>query len=166
MPCACLLPLPDIPTNGQWGPIIWKILHALSEKYGTIITPLFEAEETISWLYIINNTGFILPCKECRGHYIIWLKAHPPQLKNKNIEDKRLWVRNYFWSLHEDINTRNGKEGIPFNYLSTLYKSVDIVNNIRIYEKLLETIIQYNEVPLIKWKEWLNHVRKLLSIYG
>jgi len=166
MPCACFIPLAAAPTSYQWGPLLWKILHTLSEKYGTTLVPLFEAEETVSWLYIINNTGIILPCKECKTHYAIWLQSNPPQFKAKSIEEKRQWVRNYFWSLHQDINLRNGKEGIPFKYLSTLYKSVDISNNIILYEKLLETLIQYNEVSLIKWKEWLKHVKKLLSIYG
>jgi len=166
MPCACIIPLPDVPSVNQWGPVLWKILHALAEKYGTLVSPLFEAEEAVSWLHIINSTGTILPCKDCRDHYDAWLKNNPPQFKNKTSSEKRTWVRNYFWSLHTDINLRNGKENVDFDYLSTLYKSVDIVHNLRIYEKFLETFVQHNEISILKWKSWYSSVRKLLSIYS
>jgi hypothetical protein len=63
MPCACLLPIPDYPTNEAWGPIVWSILHSLAEKYGKLISPLYSLEETIYWTNLIKNTEHILPCK-------------------------------------------------------------------------------------------------------
>ena len=74
MPCACLIPLPNYPTNESWGPILWRVLHGLAEKYGKLITPLFHQEEVLAWTHLIDNTYKILPCKDCRDHYLKWLK--------------------------------------------------------------------------------------------
>ena len=47
------------------------------------MTPTFHIEEVLAWSHLIENTYKILPCKDCREHYKMWLKTHPIILKNK-----------------------------------------------------------------------------------
>lgn len=160
MPCACLLPIPDYPTNEAWGPIVWSILHSLAEKYGKLISPLYGLEETVYWTNLIKNTEHILPCKECRKHYKEYLSNNPIQLKKEN------FVRLFFFNLHNDVNKRNSKPLFDYNLLNSSYKDTNIQYLVKQFEKILDIVFQHNEVSLGSWKNWYSNYIKLKNIYG
>jgi len=165
MPCSCIIPIPDFPTNCEWGPIVWRILHGLADKYGRLMSSLYAKEEEYNWINFINNTHKILPCKECREHYRIYLsKNNPNNLKTS--DDKKLWVQKFFFNLHNEINLRNDKPLYLFDDLHDTYKSVNFFLEIKHFEKLLKIVFRYNEVTYFSWKSWLRNLQTLLGIYG
>lgn len=168
MPCSCLIPIPDFPTNCEWGPILWNIFHGIADKYGKLVSPLYTKEEEYNWIQFINNSAKIIPCKECREHYNAYLsKNNPNTLKVLNSTDeKRMWIQNFFFNLHNEINVRNDKPLFLFENLHITYKSVNFLFQIKHFEKLLKIIFRYNEVTYLSWKGWLRNLQTLISIYG
>jgi hypothetical protein len=167
MPCSCQLPLPNFPTNCEWGPILWKIIHGLADKYGKVMSPLYTIEEENAWIQFINTIGKILPCKECREHYTAYLKKNNPnKIKKLSSNEQKLWVQKYFWNLHNEINIRNNKDILEFDQLDNLYKNINFKYEVKHYEKLLKVVFQYNEITLISWFDWFKPFRTITSIYG
>jgi len=167
MPCACLLPAPNFPTNCEWGPILWRILHGLADKYGRLMSTLYLKEEEISWYNLINETLKILPCKECKTHYKEFLDLHNPKIiKTLPYDEQKVWVQQFFWELHNIVNLRNDKPSIEFDKVHDLYKAVNFQYELKHFEKLLKIVFQYNEVTLLSWQKWIKSFRMLTSIYG
>ena len=167
MPCSCMIPMPNFPTNCEWGPILWRIIHGLADKYGRLMYPLFAKEQEIAWPKLIEQTQYILPCKDCREHYSTYYKKNNPSiLKTLKPEQQALWVQNYFFNLHNEINIENNKPAFEFSNLHSTYNSVNYTFEIKHFEKLLKVVFQYNEVSLLSWLNWLKSFRTIANIYG
>lgn len=167
MPCSCMIPIPNFPTNCEWGPIIWRLLHGLADRYGSLVSPLFEKEQIMNWPILIIETQKVLPCKECREHYGKYLSLHNPNiLKTFTPEKQKLWVQNFFFNLHNEINIQNNKPTLDFDQLHDLYKNENFFFDLKHFEKLLVIVFRYNEVTFIAWKNWLKHFKTIQSIYG
>ena len=167
MPCACNIPIANAPTNEVWGPILWKLLHGLAEHVGTSIIDMYKAEEKLAWIHLLKNTEKILPCPTCREHYKDWLKRmNPDVLKKYDDYQQRVWIRNFFWELHNEVNQENKKDILPFESLIKLYKNVDIRSNMKELESLMKLIFQHNGVSILSWQNWHNYYKKLQGIYG
>jgi hypothetical protein len=159
--------MPDFPTNCEWGPILWRILHGLAEHYGKLMYPLFLKEEENAWPKFIEQTQYILPCKECREHYKdYYLKNKPSILKNLSSEQKGVWIKNYFFNLHNEVNIRNDKSLFEYSNLHNTYKNINYTFEIKHFEKLLKVVFQYNEVSLLSWLNWIKTFRTIANIYG
>ena len=159
--------MPDFPTNCEWGPIIWKILHGISLKYGNLMSPTYAKEQITFWPNFINQTEHILPCKECKAHYKEYLAKHNPNIiKTLTPNQQRLWVQNFFFNLHNEVNVRNNKPLFEFTMLESTYKNVNYTFEIKHYEKLLKVIFQYNEVTMMSWLNWIRTFRSIAGIYG
>lgn len=167
MPCACRIPVPNFPTNCEWGPILWRLLHGLADKYGKVITPLFKEEEIHAWINIIGETQKILPCSECKEHYKTYLHTHNPIiLKTLSDTEKGIWIQTFFWELHQEVDLRNDKPTLEFEKLHALYKNVNFRFELKHFEKLLKIVFQYNEVTLLSWQNWMKSFRRISSVYG
>jgi hypothetical protein len=167
MPCSCLIPGPAYPENKEWGPFVWSILHALAERTTRIITPLYEKDERRAWIGLIQATGPMLPCSDCRDHYATWLSAHPVTVIMTLPTGELLnWVRRWFYDLHENVNQRLGKPGIPFENLTSLYGGKNISMDFKLFEMIEKRAIQQQGVNLKAWLEWVKQYRTLASVYG
>jgi hypothetical protein len=162
-----MIPIPNYPTNCEWGPILWRILHGLADKYGRLMYPTFIREQEVAWPKFIEQTQNILPCKDCRSHYKeFYQKNNPSILKKLLSEDQASWVQNYFFNLHNEINLENNKPLFEFSNLHSTYSTVNYTFEIKHFEKLLKIVFQYNEVSLLSWLNWLKTFRTIANIYG
>lgn len=167
MPCACNVPLEKAATKEVWGPILWKLLHALAEKTSYTMSPTYQNEEKIFWISLIKNTQKIIPCEECKAHYADWLlRNNPTNLKTLDLTEQRLWIRNFFWELHEEVNKYNKKSGMPFESLPVLYKNIDLNNNLKELDSIMKLMFQHNVVTISAWQNWVKDYKKLQSLYG
>jgi len=105
MPCACQTPVPNYPETADWGPILWKILHGLAEKSGQGI---IKGDEIREWLKFIKVTGDMLPCEICRGHYQTFLRNNSLQITNLEPTQLNIWIKSFFWNLHNQVNSSRG----------------------------------------------------------
>jgi hypothetical protein len=162
MPCACLIPVPSYPENAEWGPILWNILHGLAERAGQGI---IKTDEVREWQKFIKLTGEMLPCDVCRAHYQEYMKAHPPsQLTTTPFTQTNEWVKKWYWTLHNEINTSKNLPEYPYNDLNAQYSSVNLTDLLYRLNPVIKKAIDLNGVQYIKWTAWVSSYRMLRSI--
>jgi hypothetical protein len=163
MGCACKKDIPDYPGTEEWGPLLWKILHALAEKLGSSKNLIDEERE---WNRLLMMTGDILPCPICKKHYKEVLTTNPiaPILK-MNATDANTFLRTWLWTLHNEINVANGKPELPFADLPTLYGDVDIRDTFWRIDPVMKLAISRNALGYISWQKWIATYKMLYSYY-
>jgi hypothetical protein len=167
MPCACQTPGPAYPENKEWGPFVWSILHALAEKAGKVVFQLYESDERRAWIQLLKATSEMLPCSDCREHYKKWIDTHPvSSIQTMPYAEVKNWIRKWLWELHQDVNTRLDKPNVPLTDLPTLYGSVNIGMQFKLFEMIEKRAIQQQGVHLNAWLAWVKQYRTLISVYG
>jgi len=166
MPCACQTPLPDYPTTDMWGPLLWTLLHSLSEKVGSGAA-LFVEDEKQRWIFLLANLATIIPCRDCKAHAIEWIAAHPTaDFKSLAPEDRKLWLRTYFYNFHNNVNERMEHPQFDEALLESTYGRVDIRNILLRLKPVVELAIRLDGVPIIGWRNWYANTVRMLALYG
>jgi hypothetical protein len=167
MPCACRAPVEKYPETADWGPLFWKLLHGLAVLSGKQTDAVLRNDEVRLWVLLIEKLQDTLPCDVCRDHYKRWIVAKPPSvLSTMPYADINLWIQEYWFLLHNEINEGNDKPVLAFSELGPLYKGVNITASWKALEPVMKRAIQLNGISLLPWKNWLGFVRKLQGIYG
>lgn len=76
-----------------WGPILWGYLHNM-----TISAPGYKVDEVVT---LLNKLEHIIPCPECRKHYINY-RTNNPISPSSTFEDLGAWVT----ALHNHVTTQ------------------------------------------------------------
>ncbi len=173
MPCSCRVPAEKYPETADWGPLFWKLLHGLAEHAGSLnmgvskTMEVLKSDEIRTWVLVLTLLQQTLPCDVCNKHYGEWLAAHTPStLTDLPYNEVRPWIRNYLWSLHNEINEGNDKPIFPFDALAITYKGTDVTKTWKQLEPVILRAIKLNGLTLFPWKKWLGYVRTLQGIYG
>jgi hypothetical protein len=173
MPCSCRIPAEKYPETADWGPLFWKLLHGLAEHAGSLRNSLsktievLQVDEVRTWILVLTMLQQTLPCDVCNKHYGEWLAAHTPStLSGLPYSEIGPWIRNYLWSLHNEVNEGNDKPIFPFEAIRSTYKGTDVTKTWKQLEPVILRAIKLNGLTLFPWKKWLGHVRMLQGIYG
>ncbi len=168
MPCACQKPEPAYPENDQWGPHLWRILHALAEHAGKPIqrTPAAYADEKRQWVNLMTTLPKMIPCDKCRAHATDYQAHIPFDLKGVSEDDLNEWIRTYLWEFHEHVNSGIGKPSFPKANLTPTYHSVSVSATLKSLTPFIETAIRLRGLTLFPWQNFTKYVRTLNSIYG
>jgi hypothetical protein len=157
--------------NSDWGPHLWRILHAGAEKMGRQTSPMLAADELRAWISFLKGTEGIMPCALCRKHYGEWKKERPP-------EKLAAWsgvylqseCRKWVWDLHERVNARAGvQSSIMFDSLQTLYgayKKEDLMKEYDELHRVIQIAIAQGLINGAHWREWVAKFRFLRSLWG
>ena len=164
MPCACRVPVPEYPSNAAWGPILWSILHGLAEKAGQAAIPDDEVRE---WQNFLKATGEVLPCDECREHYLRYTKEHPlTHFSTIPYNFLKTSVKTWLWQLHADIRTEYEKPVLPYDELEATYGSVNLQDLFWRLEPVIKKTIDIKGMGLMKWIVCNNKFKMLRSTLG
>lgn len=173
MPCSCRIPAEKYPETADWGPLFWRLLHGLAEHAGSLgsggstAMDVLRGDEIRTWILVLTMLQQTLPCDVCTKHYGEWLAEHNPStLTGLSYGEIGPWIRNYLWSLHNEVNEGNDKPVFPFEALGSTYKGTDITKTWKQLEPVILRAIKLNGLTLFPWKKWLGHVRMLQGIYG
>ena len=167
MSCPCNLPPEIYPDAGEWGPILWTLLHGLSEHAGKPVTPLFAEEERNAWIALFKLTAEIIPCHICKEHFRIYLLEHPIlPLKTMPIHQIAPWIRHWFWEVHEWVNMTLSKPSFPEEKLTETYAKMNLRPRLRGLDIPMDRAIRVSGNQLKKYNEWKNKYIMLLSILG
>lgn len=161
MPCKCRAPVKDYPDSVDWGPILWKMLHGLAEKYGT--SKIYQDELNL-WKKLFPLTGDIIPCDICRAHYKEYSAANPVILTGPSSQVATT-IQTWLWSLHNEINSENGKPTFLFSDLHQTYGSIDLGDMFHQLDPIMKKAIEPNGVGFLKWKSWSIVYKTLVSLY-
>ncbi len=167
MPCNCKIPVEAYPETAEWAPLFWSILHGLAEHAGTLSNPLFQDDERRTWIRCMKELGSTLPCDICRTHYSEWVLNHDPkQLMDLPYPEVGPWIRDYFFTLHNEINEGNEKPMFEASDLHTRYADIKITPLWKGLEPVLTVIMRHYKLSFVNWKTWKGYVRTLQGLYG
>ena len=167
MPCPCNLPPEIYPDAGEWGPILWNLLHGLAEHAGKPVTPLFAEDERKNWIALIKHTAEIIPCHICKEHFRIYLQEHPIDvLKTMPIHEMPGWIRHWFWEVHEWVNMTLSKPSFPEEDLAARYASMSLRPRLRGLDIPMNRAIRVSGNQLKKYGDWKAKYMMLLSVLG
>ena len=83
-----------------WGPMIWGTMHSMAISYSP--TPVNKK----AFIDFLNSLLFLLPCKECRKHFIDTISSNPIT-EDILSSAKKLFL--WTVSIHNTVNLRLGK---------------------------------------------------------
>jgi hypothetical protein len=103
-----------------WGPPLWRLLHALTERLGRQTIPLLATDEKRAWMNLLKIIGQVMPCLACRAHFCRWAVQRPIErfLGSYAIRDD---ARRWLWALHDEVNSEKGVNGPSIDALPELY---------------------------------------------
>lgn len=166
MPCSCIVPGPKYPENQEWGPFVWRMLHSLAERVTKVVTPLYQKDERHAWVNILNTTGTMLPCSDCRDHYKQYLERFPVKdIMTLPYASLGEWIRRWIFNIHNSVNVRLDKPIFSYNDLATTYSNFDPMNY-KLFDLVEKRAIQQGGINILAWNTWTKHYRTLTSVYG
>ena len=165
MPCKCRNQPENVPPNIEWGPIFWKLLHAMSEKAGSAPLPGLQGDEIRAWKNILITLPKALACEDCRTHLTAYIANNPVNIPDK-YSDIHEYIRNYIYKIHEEVNRRLKKPSFNKNELSALYKGVNLKQTFDIANVIVRRSILATAVPILSWTNWSSHVKTLIGMYS
>ena len=164
MVCACRNKPTDVPENMEWGPVFWRLLHALAERAGTAPMPGLRGDEIRAWKIILTTLCKTLPCDDCRNHCNAYIAAHPVVIPD-NYNEVREYIRHWLHDMHADVNVRLGKCVFDYSELTPTYSSVPIRHTFNVLEVLIKRSIQGAALPLMSWTNWSKQAKILFGMY-
>ena len=94
----------------EWGPILWKFLHCLSEKIGTSGNKIVDADQANYMESILSSLHLIIPCTECQAHTATYISTNSvPVLKGLHGEALRNTLRSWLLSFHNHVRASKGQ---------------------------------------------------------
>jgi hypothetical protein len=168
MPCNCARPNPKYPTNLEWGPAFWGILHSLAHRAGKVgASTVLQADERKHWGDIFVKLSDTLPCDECRAHYRLWLSGQDlGRWKSGPYEGFGDDLRQTWWGLHNEVNARLGKPIFPLENLQATYAGNSVKNLLKGVAPTMDRAIRLSGVQILSWKRFIAAVQSLIGIYG
>lgn len=97
----------------HWGPSAWNFLHTLTFHYPD--NPSVEEQRSIEKLF--DSLQYLLPCNECRQHFILEMSRNPIDARSKT--SVSVWLVD----LHNRINLRLGKPIFSYSHAVSKYTS-------------------------------------------
>ena len=92
-----------------------------------------------------QKTG--LKCSICRYHFIQWVKNHNVEEAIKNKTN----LFTFFWSCHNDVNKRKGKQILSYDYVYKMYTTQNwevLLHNNTILNKSLNILLLFKNNKL------------------
>jgi len=145
----------------EWGPSMWKIIHITSLSVGKQTVPMLQQDEIHALKQFIKQLGLLIPCKLCRTHYLDYSRTHKINYKYTEVKES---VAYYFWNLHSEINTTNGKPNIEFNELEMYYPKNDISMLMKDFNTLFKKYILQRIVCADNYNNFVKSFIRLYSI--
>ena len=131
-----------LPKPSVWGPVVWSLLHAIGARAGKGPEKT-RIDERRVFIWLIDNLDTVLPCQECRAHF-------------REVRKKVVLEDNYaewIWRLHEAVNEKLGKVGVPFT--EDLGSGVNVKETWKIYKNLLHEYVLTNSTAMKEYTRGL-----------
>lgn len=154
----------------DWGPILWKYLHCLTEKLGTTGNKIVDTDQANYMENIINNLHFILPCTECQEHTASYIATHPlPSLKGLYGESLKTTVRSWLFNFHNNVRSRKNKQILVNSEeeYRTLYTNCFVPKcEYSLFVQSVAYAVRQGWVRIDHWKKWYNFSERMRVLSG
>jgi hypothetical protein len=160
----------DTPDPTEWGPIVWKYLHCLTEKIGHSGNQIVDTDQANYMEILITMLPLILPCTECQAHAASYLESHPlPSLKGLYNGELQQTIRVWLFEFHNAV--RNSK-GQPI-LVQSVEDCIDLYSGCIIarceYTNFVERVsaaVRQGWVRMEHWRKWYSHSERMRIISG
>jgi hypothetical protein len=98
----------------KWGDAYWKMSHYITFAYPDAPTN----EDKINVKSYFDNLRYLLPCANCRGHYIQHLSMYP---LTDDILSSRYKLIKWLIDLHNAVNRRIGQREYTIDEVFKMY---------------------------------------------
>lgn len=157
----------QMPSNKEWGPSLWTILHIMAEKLGKQPVELLASDEAREIVFILRLTEHIMPCEKCRKHYKEYLKKNPiDDFKDRRGEFLRQAVRLWIWKLHNTVNESNAQPSFPVDELTNHYQRMDIGHAVKEFYPVINRSIALGLLASEPFKSFRRHCSLLRALLG
>lgn len=154
----------------EWGPILWKYLHCLTEKCGFSNNKVIDADQANSMDILINNLPHILPCTECQSHAASYLSTHPlPSLKELKGETLRNTIREWLFNFHNTVRQSKGQPIIieSIDQCAQTYANCFIPKcEYSFFVQSVAYAVRQGWVRVDQWRKWYSTSEKARLIMG
>lgn len=156
-----------MPSNKDWGPFLWIVLHGFAEKLGRQTNEIMASDEAREMVFLLKGVELVMPCEKCRKHYHEYLKKNPvDDFMQRRGEFLRQAVRMWLWKLHEAVNERNGASSFPIEDLTPKYQNAPIADAFKTLKAVLFKAIPDGLIASEPFKSFLRHVSLLRTLVG
>ena len=150
-----------------WGPYLWKILHTLANRSGTITNKILEDDEAHAWINLFKTLDNIMPCALCVQHY----KA---AVKRTNINEllsirglaRNRWLTDFWYNLHNDVNSRSNKSAFLKDDLKNYDDKIGFELAYDMIKKVVAKGIEQGALHMLVAKNGLSRIETLRRVYG
>jgi hypothetical protein len=160
----------DTPDPEEWGPIVWKYLHCLTEKVGFSGNILVDADQANYMEVLINSINLVIPCPECQAHATTYISNNRIQsLKGLQGETLRNTVRNWLFHFHNHVRAVKGQPimlNSPEECISTYAGCFLPKCEYQLFVQNVAYAVRQNWVRLDNWKKWYSASEKLRILIG
>jgi hypothetical protein len=160
----------DSPDPKEWGPIVWKYLHCLTEKIGISGNPIVDNDQANYMEILITNLHLVIPCPECQAHAAEYISNNPlPNIKGIKGEEVRNILRNYLFTFHNHVRLSKGQSIV----VNTVEACRELYNGCFVpkceYTLFVQNVayaVRQNWVKIDIWRKWYSTSEKLRIIIG
>ena len=160
----------DTPDPIEWGPILWRYLHCLTEKIGFSGNPIVDVDQGKHMETLINNLYLIIPCPECQSHAHSYINQTPlPSLKGLTGDNLRNTIREWLFNFHSHVRVVknqlsivNTTEECKNHYIGCVIKRCE-------YDLFIQNgayAVRVGWVKIENWRKWYTTSEKLRITIG
>ena len=154
----------------QWGPILWRYLHCLSEKVGTSGNKILDTDQANYMETLINMLPVIIPCLDCQAHAATYLAANPlPMLRGLYGSELQSTVRNWVFLFHNAVRVQKNQpiliptvEICAESYAGCTLPKCDYTSFIQ----SVAAAVRKGWVKIENWRKWYSNSERLRIIAG
>ena len=90
-----------------WGPSLWSAMHSLALTYPTAVQT--DDPKKVSMFKFLESLKDLIPCAECRAHYVDWFETVFEKGKNSDALLSRETLSKKIFDFHNEVNLRTNK---------------------------------------------------------
>ena len=146
---------------------MWKMLHIFADKSGSISDKILENDEAHIWMILIRNLNIIMPCQLCSQHYKAWTKRYNlNELVGLRGLTRNTWLTEFFWNLHNDVNSRGNKSVFDKEDLKRYSDRSEFASSLDLIRRMVAKGIEQGALEMMATKSVLTNIEKLRKLYG
>ena len=160
----------DTPDPEEWGPIVWKYLHCLTEKLGTSGNTIVDTDQANYMETLLTTLQLVIPCPECQAHAASYISNNPlPSLKGLYGEQLRNSVRNWLFAFHNHVRsskgqpiTLNSPEECAGHYAGCFIPKCEYT----LFVQNVAYAVRQGWVRVDNWRKWYSNSERMRIISG
>lgn len=160
----------DEPVPEEWGPIVWKYLHCLTEKLGNTGNKIVDQDQANYIETLITNLYLVIPCTECQTHTAIYIAGNPfPSLKGIYGDELRRTVRNWLFNFHNYVRRTKGQpiilnsaEECANHYAGCFVPKCEYT----LFVQNVAYAVRQGWVRIDNWRKWYSNSERIRILSG